>query len=316
MSNTNHTLIVMLLDASGSMSTLKTGAVTGINQFIEQQKNAAALITGDRRISLTDDLSDQVSQLTCSLTLIQFNGSNNCYLNNLHSIGTLSSIPGASSILPNGEPKGYHYDYRVIHNNKPIQEVPVFTENDYPCGGGTPLIDAYCKCIDDTNHALSLIAEDQKPGRVIFVVMTDGEENDSRKFKKADLSERLKTYQDTKNWQFVYLGANQDAIQEANSVGTAAANSITYHNSNAGLLSAFEDTSDMILRKRSVSDHAMTNVMYSASAYTKQDAALGSAMNMQHVGSVVGAAGGTAVNPNDLVKLVNTTTTTMKDNQP
>ena len=270
MSNTNHTLIVMLLDASGSMESLKSGAVTGINAFIDDQKRLTQS-PEDRPIDLSADMSG-ARPLSCNLTMIQF---------------TSPDGYGHRVTADNGEPADHFHDHNVIHDNKSIFDVPAITEADYPTSGGTPLIDAYCKAIDDTNSAINKIAEPLRPGRVIFLVMTDGKENTSKKFKKADLTERLAKYQTEKNWQFIYLGANQDAIQEASSVGTVAANSMTYASTGVGLATAFASSSDLVRSKRRVEAREMTGVMYRASDYIAQDTMLGSAMNMSHVADLV-----------------------------
>ncbi len=85
--------------------------------------------------------------------------------------------------------------------------------------GGTPLIDAFVKTIDDTGERLKRMDSKDRPKRVLFLVITDGEENASFLHTKEDVKSRVKNQSDNYNWQFIYLGANQDAIAEAHKYG-------------------------------------------------------------------------------------------------
>lgn len=94
--------------------------------------------------------------------------------------------------------------------------------------GGTPLIDAICRTIDSTGNRFSNMTPTDRPDQVIFVIITDGEENASREFKRSDVKARIDRQQGTYNWQFVFMGANQDAIKEAATYGIAFQNALNY----------------------------------------------------------------------------------------
>lgn len=260
----------MLLDASGSMNIIKADTLAGINTFIEGQKHLTITNGVDRPIDLSPDLSGN-SIVTCNYTLATFTSGNG--YNFGANFGNVS--------LPNGEPKDYSYEYNILYNNVDINTVPPLTASQYHPDGGTPLIDAFCKCIDDTKRQLSNTNEDQKPGRVIFVCITDGQENTSTKFKKADLTQRIMQQTDL-NWQFVFLGANQDAIGEAQDVGIAAGNSMSYSTSADGIRAAYASTSNMVAMKRSVGVEDMQFTNYVATDYAAQDRMLGSNVNARH----------------------------------
>ncbi len=111
-----------------------------------------------------------------------------------------------------------------------IQEVQQLT--DFNPRGNTPLLDAFGESIDWFELKMS-----GKPDRVLFVVMTDGEENSSKSWTQAKLKERVlgKTAQ---GWEFVYLGANQDAFQVGASMGIAAGNTQSYDATPKGVMRA------------------------------------------------------------------------------
>ena len=101
-------------------------------------------------------------------------------------------------------------------------------------GGGTPLLDALGLSIVETGARLRAVPEHERPGKVIFVVITDGEENASHRYKKPKIAEMVKEQQDRYAWDFVFLGANMDGISEGQSVGMLYANSATFDVSNIG----------------------------------------------------------------------------------
>ena len=284
MSNPNHTLIVMLLDASGSMAGIKASTIAGINTFITEQKNAAAGSGVPRPIDLSPDLSGGAN-LTCNLSMVAFSSIN---------YGWGQSAPRTN---PTGEPLDYDHSHLVIHDNVDIQSVDESWSTRYITDGGTPLIDAFCKCIEDTKRSINRMDTAIQPGRVIFVSYTDGEENTSKRFTRAQLNDKIKEQTEQHNWQFVFLGANQDAISEAQSQGVQANNSMTYAANNVGIAQAFAATTRMVMSKRLSSVDQMSNVSYSMADYASQDNLLGSNMNARHFAPDAGAAADMTATP-------------------
>jgi Mg-chelatase subunit ChlD len=128
----------------------------------------------------------------------------------------------------------------VVHESKPILKVPDLNHDTFQPRGSTPLLDALGQTIDSTGRALAAIPEANRPNKVVFVVITDGQENSSRHHTKASVKEKLDHQTGKYNWQFVFLGANQDAFHEAGAVGIAAANAANY--SPARMQAAFAAT--------------------------------------------------------------------------
>ena len=121
-----------------------------------------------------------------------------------------------------------HNDQDVVYQCVPVGAVEKL--NLKPCGN-TPLIDAFVKLIDSTGRRLADMSETERPDQVLMVIITDGQENASRQYKRADVSNRVRNQRDAYKWQFVYLGANQDAIAEAATYGIPHWNAITYDTS-------------------------------------------------------------------------------------
>ena len=116
----------------------------------------------------------------------------------------------------------------VVHEARPVRDVPDLNQDTYQPRGGTPLLDALGATINSTGKTLAAIPEANRPDKVVFVVITDGEENASHKFTKIQVKEMIDHQTAKYNWQFVYLGANQDAFAEAGAVGISMANAADF----------------------------------------------------------------------------------------
>ena len=114
-------------------------------------------------------------------------------------------------------------EYEFVHRAKPIGEVP---HCPLVPRGMTALLDAVGRGIAETGDRLSKMDEKDRPGLVVFVIITDGYENSSKEFTKERIKAMIQHQQDVYKWQFTFLGANQDAFAEAGGLGIkgAAAN--------------------------------------------------------------------------------------------
>lgn len=86
-------------------------------------------------------------------------------------------------------------------------------------GGNTAMCDAICIAIDDTGQHLAMLPESERPSKVLVVVITDGYENWSTRFWYEDVRSRVKHQQEKYSWEFLFLGADQDAVLNAKSYG-------------------------------------------------------------------------------------------------
>lgn len=110
----------------------------------------------------------------------------------------------------------FNNEFSQVYMGVPLASVEPLKINP---SGGTALVDALCKAIDLTGSRLRDMADHERPARLIFIVISDGEENSSVKYRRAQAMERVTHQREKYGWQFLFFGAGQDAIAEAQSYG-------------------------------------------------------------------------------------------------
>ena len=123
--------------------------------------------------------------------------------------------------------------WKILHDGLDIYEVSPMTTKDYVPGGMTAMLDAIGETINSVQYRHDDMG-DAKPDSVLFVITTDGEENASKKFTKAEIEKMIKHQTAGHGWEFIFLGANMDAVKEATSMGIKADKSVTYDWSSMG----------------------------------------------------------------------------------
>lgn len=118
-------------------------------------------------------------------------------------------------------------NWKILHDGLDVYEVEEMTKKDYITGGGTAMLDAIGETINTVQYRHDDMG-DAKPDNVLFVITTDGEENSSRKFTKAEIERMIKHQTNGHGWEFIFLGANMDAVKEATSIGIDATKSVSY----------------------------------------------------------------------------------------
>jgi Mg-chelatase subunit ChlD len=192
------TEIIIVLDKSGSMSSVMSDTIGGFNKFIEEQKK----LPGEAKVTLA--LFDS------------------------------------------------HGSYKIVNDNEDLQLIKPLTDKVYIPGGMTALIDAMGLIIDNAGKRLETTSESERPEKVIMVIMTDGEENNSQEYTRQQVFDKIKIQQETYKWEFMFLGANQDAIKNSAKYGFAAYNTMSYAGTPDG-------TQDMYcLTNRAVSNYRTT----------------------------------------------------------
>lgn len=116
-------------------------------------------------------------------------------------------------------------EYEVVYQGVPADQAPPY---QLIPRGGTALLDAVGRGITETGARLAAMAEAERPGLVVFVIVTDGHENSSREFTKQQIKTMIEHQQSVYNWQFTFLGANQDAFAEAGGLGIGPAAACTF----------------------------------------------------------------------------------------
>lgn len=184
MTNPNRDEIIILLDRSGSMQSIRNDMEGAIKTFLDEQRYDTAR--------------------DCRVTFIQFDYSH------------FSNSSG----------------YKVEFISKPLNQVGNIT---FTPRGNTALNDSIVRAIDETGDRFSSMEEKDRPAFVYFMIITDGLENDSRKFSASDVKNRIDHQTNKYKWEFRYLGANQDAISVGKNIGVDYSRSATYKTSSRGI---------------------------------------------------------------------------------
>ena len=136
-------------------------------------------------------------------------------------------------------------EYELVHSGVPVQDVPAY---QLVPRGATALLDAVGRAINETEMRLSGMKKKHRHGLVVFVINTDGLENSSKEFTKAQIKEMIEHQQKQYKWHFTFLGANQDAFAEAGAMGMRAGGVANFAMDKVG--AAYEMTSRKVSRMR------------------------------------------------------------------
>jgi len=130
-----------------------------------------------------------------------------------------------------------------------VEEAPKLDDDNYRPGGKTALHDAIATAVQDTATRIDSMNESARPDNVIVVVLTDGKENASET-PVGRVQELVETKRIEADWEFLFIGANQDAALTATSMGMDADHSLDMDHSGDGAREAYSSTSEKISRAR------------------------------------------------------------------
>jgi len=133
--------------------------------------------------------------------------------------------------------------YEVLHDFRPIADVPELTSATYVPRASTPLLDTLGRGIGDLAARLAGLADDQRPEHTVFVIVTDGRENASFEFTRDMVMQMIRDAQESNGWQFTFLSADLDAIREAAGLGIRTASSLHFAKTAQGTRTAYQVTS-------------------------------------------------------------------------
>ena len=137
-------------------------------------------------------------------------------------------------------------EYELLHDRINIKEIEPITEKEYFVGGCTALLDAIGKTIHKIYNAQKYMKEEHRADKVMFVITTDGMENASREYTYERISEIIEIQKKEYNWEFIFLGANIDAISTAKRVGISADRAANYYADSEGTKLNYEVVSEVI----------------------------------------------------------------------
>jgi len=109
--------------------------------------------------------------------------------------------------------------YEILHDRFELAEIKKLTSDDYFVRGSTALLDAIGMTIEKMVNVQRNLGEENRADKVIFVIVTDGMENASRQFNHRMISRMIRMEEEKYGWEFIFLGANIDAVGEAEKMG-------------------------------------------------------------------------------------------------
>ena len=144
----------------------------------------------------------------------------------------------------------FNTDYEVPFASVPAPELPRLDMKTYAPDGSTALLDAIGRTIDETGARLAAMPEAERPGKVIIAILTDGEENSSQTFTWAQISDKIRHQTEVYKWEFLFLGANQDAIATAARMNIDQHNSSTFFQTDGGIRKSMRGTSHSLRERK------------------------------------------------------------------
>lgn len=127
----------------------------------------------------------------------------------------------------------------IIHDRFPISAVKPLTDDDYFVRGSTALLDAVGSTVKKVENIQKRLPEEMRAENIIFVITTDGQENASQEYSARMVRKMIETNQE-KGWQFLFLGANMDAAEEADKIGIRKTHAVSYRPTPKGVRLNYE----------------------------------------------------------------------------
>jgi hypothetical protein len=143
--------------------------------------------------------------------------------------------------------------YELLHDRIPLTDLDPITEREYYVRGCTALLDAMGMTIRKIENVQNHIKPEKRADKVLFVITTDGMENASRRFRVEDVRRMVERTKEAHGWEYLFLGANIDAIATAGRFGISEDRAVDYHADEEGTLLNFRVVSDVISRFRAPS---------------------------------------------------------------
>jgi uncharacterized protein YegL len=141
--------------------------------------------------------------------------------------------------------------YEILHDRLDLKAVSLITDKEYFVRGNTALLDAVGKTISKIGNAQKQSKPGYRADKVLFIITTDGMENASREYSYAKVKSQIKRQKSRYGWEFIFLGANIDAAEVANSFGIDRSRAQNFHNDSAGVELNYRIVSETVASFRS-----------------------------------------------------------------
>ena len=136
--------------------------------------------------------------------------------------------------------------YEILHDRINLKGVEPITEKEYSVRGMTALLDAIGRTVDKINNAQKHTAEDERAESVMFVITTDGMENASREYRYDKIRGMIERQKEEYGWEFLFIGANINAIETAAKFGIAPDRAVNYHADSIGTAVLYDSVSEAV----------------------------------------------------------------------
>lgn len=144
----------------------------------------------------------------------------------------------------------FNHTCEVLYDRVPIAQVPTMTRAEYFTTGCTALLDAMGGAIHHIGNVHKYARQEDIPEKTIFVITTDGMENASRTYSADKVRQMVKHEQDKYGWEFLFLGANIDAVETARRYGLKEGHAVRFHNDREGIGLNYKVMSETIAHVR------------------------------------------------------------------
>jgi len=140
----------------------------------------------------------------------------------------------------------FDHETKVIHDRVKLSEVKPMTEEDYTVRGTTALIDALGGAIHHIGNIHKYARPEDVPAHTMFVITTDGMENASRRYTSDQVKQKIERQKEKYGWEFIFIGANIDAVETAARYGIGAERAVNYHADCQGTEMLFKSVSKAV----------------------------------------------------------------------
>jgi len=138
----------------------------------------------------------------------------------------------------------------VIHDRVDIEKIRPMTKRDYRVGGSTALFDAIGGAIRHIGNIHKYACPEDVPEHTVFVITTDGMENASRRFSAREIKAKIKRQTEKYGWEFIFMAANIDAAETAESIGISRKRAANYRQTREGIGRSYRAMSEAITSVR------------------------------------------------------------------
>ena len=144
-------------------------------------------------------------------------------------------------------------DYsKVIHDRVRVDKIEPMTEKEYYVDGCTALLDAVGDAIHHIKTVHKYVREEDRPEKTLFIITTDGQENSSKRYSYDKVKKMVEHQKEKYGWEFIFLGANIDAIAEAGRFGINQEMAVNYNCDEVGISTSYMALSEAVSCVRKV----------------------------------------------------------------